>query len=244
MANVLILGATSKVAGEVARLLKQRGARLFLVARNAERLACLVDELAPVGHYCCDLSDPTNHDGMLCAVRRAMPTIDHVLIAYGYLGDQLASERDYREAEAMIRINFSSVVALLIPLLNQLETQGKGALTAITSVAGDRGRPRNYTYGAAKGALSLYLQGARSRLWKRGVRIHTIKMGPVDTPMTATHKKDFSFIDARRAARLIVHHMQGRGGVHYVPGFWRWVMLVVRNMPEPLFQRLRFLSGR
>ena len=111
------------------------------------------------------------------------------MIAHGLLGDQLDSERDFAEAERILAANFLSVVALLVPLGNHFEAAGGGNIAVMSSVAGDRGRPRNYTYGASKGALNVYLQGLRTRLWSRGVRVQTLKLGPVDTPMTTTHKK-------------------------------------------------------
>ena len=122
--------------------------------------------------------------------------MDVAVIAHGWLGDQLASERDVAEAERIIATNFTSVVALLVPLGNHFEAAGAGNIAVLSSVAGDRGRPRNYTYGAAKGALNVYLQGLRTRLWSRGVRVQTLKLGPVDTPMTATHTKNLLFARA------------------------------------------------
>ncbi len=113
-----------------------------------------------------------------------MGRIDLALIAHGDLLDQAASEVDLQAARNTFEINLMSVISLLIPLSNLMEEQGSGKIGVITSVAGDRGRPRNYTYGAAKGALNLYLQGLRSRLWESGVEIYTLKLGPVDTPMT------------------------------------------------------------
>ena len=118
------------------------------------------------------------------------------MIAQGLLGDQLASERDVAEAERIVDTNFLSVVSLLVPLGNHFEAAGAGHIAVMSSVAGDRGRPRNYTYGAAKGALNIYLQGLRTRLWSRGVGVHTLKLGPVDTPMTATHEKNALFARA------------------------------------------------
>ena len=109
---------------------------------------------------------------------------------------------------------------------------------------GARGRPRNYTYGAAKGALNLYLQGLRSRLYPAGVKVTTLKLGPVDTPMTRTHRKNALFATPARAARDIVRALDRGAGEVYVPWYWRPIMAVVRNTPEPLFQRLGFLSGR
>jgi NAD(P)-dependent dehydrogenase (short-subunit alcohol dehydrogenase family) len=126
-----------------------------------------------------------------------------------------------------------------------MEAAGHGHIAVMSSVAGERGRPRNYTYGSAKGALTIYLQGLRSRLWPAGVMVHALKIGPVDTPMTATHAKNALFATADRVADDIVARIDGRrGGAHYVPWFWAPIMSVVRRLPEPLFQRLGPLRDR
>jgi short-subunit dehydrogenase len=114
----------------------------------------------------------------------------------------------------------------------------------ITSVAGERGRPRNYTYGAAKGGLTIYLQGLRSKLWGSGVEIYTFKMGPVDTPMTVDHEKNFSFSTVDAVSEAIVKGFSKKRYERYVPGYWQIVMFFVRIMPERLFQKFDFLSGR
>ena len=144
----------------------------------------------------------------------------------------------------MIRTNFLSVVALLIPLANHLEEQGRGAIGVMSSVAGERGRPRNFTYGAAKGALNVYLQGLRTRLGPRGVRVHTFKLGPVDTPMTIAHRKTLVFARAADVAGGILRAIDRGRGEAYLPWFWRPIMAVVRSMPEPALRRLPFLAGR
>lgn len=243
--NVLILGATSDVAAEVARLYAQRGARLFLLGRNAGRLSALSETLGSsvVGQEAIDFLDFPGTEGALLRALGALGTVDVALLAQGYLGDQLKSERSFSEALEQIQVNLTSAVAQLIPLAHHFERQGRGAIAVITSVAGDRGRPRNYTYGAAKGALSLYLQGLRSRLWGK-VDIVTIKLGPVDTKMTTHHKKNALFATPPGAARGIVRAIDRRSGEVYVPGYWFWIMSLVKHMPELLFQRLGFLSGR
>ena len=110
--------------------------------------------------------------------------IDGVILCYGYLPDQRRSETDVDEARRAIDLNFTSAVALLSPLANYLESRRRGYLAAISSVAGDRGRQSNYTYGAAKAGLTAYLQGLRNRLYRSGVHVLTIKPGFVDTRMT------------------------------------------------------------
>ena len=245
MTAVLILGATSAVAADVARIYAGRSARLYLVGRKPEKLRALCDELgsAVVGS---DAVDFARYEACGPCVERAaaaLGAVDVALIAHGDLGDQLLSERDFAEAERIIALNFTSAVALIIPLANLFERQGRGCLAVISSVAGERGRPRNYTYGAAKGATTRYLQGVRSRLWP-AIDVVTVKLGPVHTPMTVDHPKNPLFAHSPAVARSIVAAIDGRRREVFVPWYWRPIMNVVVALPEAIFQRFGFLSGR
>ncbi|MDB4947033.1 MAG: oxidoreductase, short-chain dehydrogenase/reductase family [Labilithrix sp.] len=244
--RVLVLGATSAIASEVARIHAGRGDRLLLVGRNAAKLEEVARRCAGTD-VATRVADFTNHAGNAALVAEAaelLGGIDVALIAHGDLGDQLATEESFEAAESVLEVNFTSVVSLLIPLANLFEAARGGSIAVITSVAGERGRPRNYTYGAAKGALGIYLQGVRSRLYPAGVSVTTLKLGPVDTPMTRDHAKHVLFGKPPAVARDIVRAVDRRVSEAYVPGFWRLVMPVVRLTPEAIFQRLGFLSNR
>jgi decaprenylphospho-beta-D-erythro-pentofuranosid-2-ulose 2-reductase len=246
MARVVIFGATSAIAAEVAAIHAARGDALHLVARDPKKLGALA---ARFGH-CRPLTTRADFDDLsACAglcddVLRRSRGVDVALIAHGWLGDQQKSEHDWNEAERIVRTNFMSAVALLIPLGNYFEGAEGGRLGVLTSVAGERGRPRNYTYGASKAALSVYLQGMRSRLHPAGVAVTNLKLGPVDTPMTQEHPKNVFFARPEAVARDIVAAMDARRADVFVPRRWAAIMPIVRNTPEALFQRLRFLSGR
>jgi short-subunit dehydrogenase len=246
MANVLIFGATSAIAAEIAGSYAARGDRLHLVGRDPEKLSAVVKRCtaANTTSEVADLAVVAQSAALVQRAIETLGTIDVVLIAQGYLSDQLATEREFEAAEYSLRINFLGVVSLLIPIVNHLERQGSGRLAVITSVAGDRGRPRNYTYGTAKGALNLYLQGVRTRLYKAGISVTTLRLGPVDTPMTRDHNKHFLFGTAPGVARDIVRAIDARKAEVYSPFIWRFIMFGVRNTPEWLIQRLSFLSGR
>lgn len=246
MANVVVFGATSGIACEVAKIWAARGDRLFLVGRNPDKLAAVVEALGPAvaGHVASGFVDGHVNAQLVARAREVLGRIDTALIAHGDLGDQLLSEKDPAEAERVIAANFTSVVSLLIPLANHFEAQRAGRLVVISSVAGERGRPRNFTYGAAKRAVTTYLQGLRSRLHPHGVAVTTIKLGPVDTPMTVGHPKNLLFATAPRVARDIVRAADRRVPEAYVPWFWWPLMAIVRNVPEALFQKLSALSGR
>lgn len=244
--RVVIFGATSAIAVEIARAYAGRGARLFLVGRNAAKLSALVAEFgdACVGSRAADLTDTSRSEELVRQARAALGELDVALIAQGLLGDQRASERDLSEARQIFDTNLLSVVALAIPLANYFESRAGGHLAVLGSVAGDRGRPRNYTYGAAKGALNIYLQGIRARLGGRGVGVHMIKLGPVDTPMTVEHKKTLLFARPPGVAHAIVRAIDAGRAEAYVPRFWWLIMRVVRCIPDRLFRRIRALQAR
>ncbi|MBL8679630.1 MAG: SDR family NAD(P)-dependent oxidoreductase [Myxococcales bacterium] len=248
MQRVLVLGATSAVAREFAIAHGARGDRLHLVGRNPAKLEAVVAACAhasAVTSQRADFSDTSQAERTIEAALDALGgPVDRALVAHGVLGDQLETERDPRAAEAILHDNLVSAVALLVPLANAMERAGRGRLAVITSVAGDRGRPRNFTYGAAKGALNVYLQGLRSRLYASGVSVSTIKLGPVDSPMTVDHKKNALFVTPAEAAHGIILAMDARTPEAYVPRVWSLIMPVVKRTPEWLFQRLSFLSGR
>src|SRR5580704_9878749 len=187
MERVLILGATSAIAAEAARIYALRGARLHLVGRNPRKLEDTSRRCygaASVTTEAADFALLEENRGVVERSIARLGGLDLALVAHGDIGDQLASERSFADAEPILRVNFTSVVSLLVPIANHMEAARGGRIGVIASVAGERGRPRNYTYGAAKGAHNVYLQGLRTRLYGAGVAVTTLKLGPVDSPMT------------------------------------------------------------
>ena len=252
MARVLLIGATSAIAREVARLCARRGDRFYLLGRDAERLSECAAELREIAHSeecvvgleSADFNDCESNAGRVRRALESLGGLDLALVAHGLLGDQRASELDYAEASSIRATNLDSVISFLIPIANVLEAQGHGRLAVVSSVAADRGRPRNYTYGAAKAGVNTYLEGLRSRLWNTGARVQILKLGPVDTPMTVDHARNALFSTPERIAPAILRAIDGGRFVSYLPWYWRPIMAVVRNLPESIFQRLGFLAGR
>jgi decaprenylphospho-beta-D-erythro-pentofuranosid-2-ulose 2-reductase len=242
--KVLMLGATSAIAQETAKLIAGDGDELFLVGRSTERLAIVARDLevrsgGAVGALATDLNDVGRHAAVVDEASRALDGLDTVIIAHGILGDQRRCEESYADAELVLRTNLLSAVSLLTLVAQRFEAQGGGTIVAISSVAGDRGRRSNYVYGASKGGLSLFLQGLRNRLHGRGVRVVTIKPGFVDTPMTAHLDKGALFARPAAIARGIHRAMRRGSDVVYLPWFWRIIMFVIRLIPEPIFKRMR-----
>jgi short-subunit dehydrogenase len=138
-----------------------------------------------------------------------------------------------------MEVNGTATAALALRAAARLEAQGHGTLAVITSVAGVRGRASNYVYGAAKAMVSTLLSGLRQRLHGRGVRVVDVRPGFVDTPMTAAFRKGALWAQPDKVARDIVSAVDRGAGVVYTPGFWRWIMLVIRHIPEFVFVRIK-----
>jgi decaprenylphospho-beta-D-erythro-pentofuranosid-2-ulose 2-reductase len=244
--KIVILGATSKIAQEIARLAAAEGKELLLVARHPARLAVVAGDLAARGAsrvepVACDLADIAAHPALVKEILAKMPDFDTLLLAYGTLGEQARAEDSPEYALAELNTNFTSAVSLLMRLSAALAARRGGSIAVITSVAGDRARRSNYVYGTAKGALSLFVQGLRAKLYTSGVRVLTIKPGPVSTPMTAHMPGSRNFADPAAVARAIYREIeQGSRDILYVPGYWRWIMLVIRLIPEKIGKRLKF----
>lgn len=244
MRRVLVIGATSAIAQATARLFAADGDALFLVARNRERLQSVADDLrvrygVQIETSILDVTDYAAHEGLVDQVVAAHGGLDTVLIAHGTLPDQQVCEASAEQTRREIEVNALSVISLLTHLANHFENQGHGTLAVISSVAGDRGRQSNYVYGSAKAAVTVFLGGLRNRLQSAGVHVLTIKPGFVDTPMTSEFRKGPLWASPEKIARGIYKAIVKRRDVVYLPGFWRMVMRIIREVPEPLFKRLK-----
>ena len=243
MKNILILGASSAIAEKVAQAYATRDHHLYLVARNQQRLQLIAEDLkvrgaGEVSSLAADISDTSGHEALLNTIQGKLDRIDIVLVAYGSLGDQAACETSVAETLAELNTNCISVISLLTLLANMMQRQGSGTVAVISSVAGDRGRQSNYVYGTAKGALSIFLQGLRNRLDRHGVHVLTIKPGFVDTPMTRDFSKGLLWVGPEAIARGIVRAVNKRKDIVYLPFFWRYIMLIIRLIPERIFKHM------
>ncbi|HSL04728.1 MAG TPA: SDR family oxidoreductase [Nitrospiraceae bacterium] len=244
MKKVLIIGATSTIAQEVSKCFAKESAWLFLVGRNQANITVIAEDLrirgaGKVESLSLDLDNLGLHSELVPTAAKALGGLDIALIAYGTLPNQKVCEQNVETGLKEFMTNCIGVVSLLTHLANYFEKQESGCIAVITSVAGDRGRQSNYVYGAAKGATSIFLQGMRNRLSKVGVRVLTIKPGFVDTPMTAGLPKNFLFADPAAVGTRIFKAITNGEEILYVPWFWRWIMPIIRTIPESIFKRMK-----
>jgi len=241
--KILVLGATSGIAEATCRIWASQGASLFLVARNAEKLAAVAQDLKTRGASyvdtaVADLDDTDGHPQLLAHAVNSLTGMDIAYLAHGVLGDQPTAEQDFNTAAHILHTNFMAPVSLLTWLSNYCVQRHSGVLAVISSVAGDRGRKSNYLYGSSKAGLSAFLGGLRNRVDREGVTVLAIKPGPTKTAMTAGMPKSETFADADSVAESIVKAIDSRRDVLYVPFKWQPIMFVIRNIPERIFKKL------
>jgi len=241
--SVLILGATSAIARGTAAAFAARGDALFLASRDEEELKRIAADMhlrygVEVRHAFFDAEATDSHETFFNSVIASLPELSGVVLAFGYLGDQ-KSARDFKQGAKVISSNFTGAASILSYCANYFEVLQHGFIIGISSVAGDRGRQSNYVYGAAKGALSIYLQGLRNRLHASGVRVITVKPGFVDTAMTYGMPGLFLVASPKDIGKRIVSALDKSPDVVYLPWFWRYIMLIIKHIPEFIFKRMK-----
>ena len=242
MKSVVIVGGTSQVEQEIAKIHALAHDKLFLIGRNETRLQQIASDLIIRGAVECevmvqDLVEFGTHTHMLDGVYEwGQP--DVVYFAHGVLPDQKAAENSFVEMKKSFDVNAMSVISILTELANRMEKDRRGQIVVISSVAGDRGRKSNYVYGAAKGVVSIFCQGLRNRLFDSGVGLTTVKPGFIDTPMTAEFEKGALWASPSKVAQDIVRGASKKRNVIYTPSFWLVIMLIIKSIPEFIFKRL------
>ena len=241
--RILVLGATSGIAEACIRLWANRGDALYLVARNADKLAVVAADArtrgaSHIGTAVANLDDTAGHAEVLAHAINSLGGLDVAFLALGVLGEQPEAEKNFAAADQILHTNFVAPVSLLTWLANYTAQRHAGTLAVLSSVAGERGRKSNYVYGSSKAGLTAFVDGLRNRIDREGVRVMTIKPGPVKTAMTEGMKGSAKFADVDAVAASLVKAIDRGDNVVYVPGIWRVIMAVIRAIPERVFKKM------
>lgn len=243
--KILVLGATSPIARALALRFAERGARVYAAGRDAAEVGRVAQDIrvrtgtdALSGVF--DATDFASHRDFIDKATSQLGGLDGVILSFGTLGDEQRAQTDPDEAISVVNQNYLGAVSLLTVAARHLEERGDGFVIVLGSVAGVRGRARNYVYGSAKGALHLFTQGLRARLSRTRVRVMTVVLGTVDTRMTWGREGAMLTVAPERAAALIFRAWEKKRDVVHVPWFWRPIMGAIKLVPERLFKRTRF----
>lgn len=244
--NILIIGASSAIAEDLAREFIKRESkqcRFALIARSSTKLekvrADLIVRGAEITYTkAIDFNKFEEHETILTEAYKSLGTFDLVVLAHGSLTDQAKSNDSAAYTIEELNTNLVSFASFLTIIPQLMSKQKSGTIAIFSSVAGDRSRSALYTYGAAKSALDALSQGLRQRLFKQGIHVLNIKPGPIDTPMTASMARNLPFASTSVVAKDVYDAIkQGKDEI-YTPWFWRYIMLLVKLVPNFLYKRI------
>lgn len=242
---VLLVGATSGLARSIARGLAVEGRPLILAARDVEEATLIGADLRVryginIAVQAFDALEFDSHGRFFEAcLEAASGNLGGMVVCHGDLADGIEAQEDFSVSRRLIDVNYTSFVSILNIAAEYFEHRRSGYLCVLSSVAGDRGRSSNYVYGSTKAAVSTYLQGLRARMTRSGVQVITVKPGFIDTAMTWGLKAPGPVGKAEIVGRDVCRAIAKRRNVVYTPWIYRWVMLIVRLIPEPIFKRLK-----
>jgi decaprenylphospho-beta-D-erythro-pentofuranosid-2-ulose 2-reductase len=244
--RAIIVGASSGIGAALARQLAAKGCRVALLARRAEELSTLADEIN-ASYPGTDTRALTFPHDVLCyeevpalfqTVCRDLGGLDLFIYASGVMPSVQQSEYNFEKDRRIIEVNVLGAIAWINEAAQRFEAAKEGTLVGISSVAGDRGRCGSPVYNTSKAAMDTYLEAIRNRIGRFGVQVVTIKPGPVETPMTAVLGKMPLMIPAADAARQIIVAAERGVRLAYIPWPWRFIMAIIRAIPSPIFKRM------
>ena len=242
MATVLILGAASDMAVAIAKKYAGHGYNIQLAARSIERLKPTQSDISIRYEVACTLHEfnATRFDSHYDFFKSLSVKPDITICVFGYLGENEKARSDWEESQKIIHTNYTGAVSILNVISNYYAGVRGGTIVGISSVAGERGRQSNYIYGSAKAGFTAYLSGLRNRMFKEGVHVVSVQPGFVYTKMTENLRLP-PLLTARpdEVADAIYKAVKKKKNVVYVKWFWRWIMLIIKSIPEFMFKKLK-----
>lgn len=243
MTTWIILGATSSMARAFARKVAAEGAGVLLAGRDMDDLAIQAADAKVRGARMAEAVafDARAPEGFQSLIDRLAGEEGELNAAVfvGSMPAQSEIDADPSLIDGTVTDSFTGPARFLQMLAPLMEARGGGTVVGVGSVAGDRGRIGNYVYGAAKAGFATYLSGLRNRLTRAGGHVVTVKPGFVDTSMTWGLPGLFLVATPEAVAEDLWKAVRKRKNVIYTPVFWRYIMLIIRHIPEPIFKKMK-----
>ena len=242
--SVVVLGGTSDIATAiVSRLVAARTRTVVLAGRDPGRLASAAAALGPAGATArtvvFDAADVADAGPAVDrCFEAAGDDVDLVLVAVGLLGEPADHEEDAAGVAEMAAVNYTWPAAAMAAAAGRLRAQGHGRIVVLSSVAGVRVRRANYVYGAAKAGLDGFALGLGDALRGSGVTVQVVRPGFVRSRMTTGRRAAPFATEPAEVAEAVMRGIASGAPVIWAPPILRWVFLVMRHLPAPIWRRL------
>lgn len=240
MSTILILGATSDIGIALAKKFAAAGNNILLASRDPSKLSAFQADLSIRYNVHCsihqfDALDFISHQEFYDTLT---PKPDTTICVFGYMNDNSLVINNQNEILKTINTNYTGAVSILNIIAKDYSLLRSGTIVGISSVAGERGRQSNYIYGSSKAGFTAYLSGLRNSLYHSEVHVVTVLPGFVYTKMTE-HLRLPGLLTAlpEEVAQTVYHAVIKKKDVIYVKWFWKYIMYIIKLIPEFIFKR-------
>lgn len=234
--TVWIVGASSGLGLELAKLLDGRVSAVAVSARSDKKLRALQAESRTIAAYPLDVTDAEAVGRCAREITVAHGPIDLVVLSAGTWEVVSPPVLDVNDFKKSMEVNYMGVVNVLAQILPSMKNRREGQIAIVASVAGYRGLPKAAAYGPTKAALINLAEALRPELAAEGITLSIVNPGFVDTPMTASNEFPMPFLmPADEAARRLLHGLENKDYEIVFPRRLAWAMKALRLMPNALF---------
>ena len=242
METVLILGATSDIAIAIAKKFASEKYNIQLGARQPEQLEAVQSDIKI--RYGVDCSahafDALQYHTHNLFFGGLSPKPDITITVFGVMDEEVDAFNNWELTQRMINTNYTGAVSILNVAAKYYIGRKNGTIIGVSSVAGDRGRASKLVYGSSKAAFSAYLAGLRNKCFKENVHVMTVKPGFVYTSMTENLLLPKPLTStAVQVADIVYSAFKKKKNVIYIKWFWRYIMLIIKNIPEFQFKKMK-----
>jgi short-subunit dehydrogenase len=246
----VFIGASSVITKAIAEEYAKAGNHIVLVGRDYENIILSTNHLTVLGAASTtaiqlDLQNDKTHDDFIKTITDLHEThnkpILNIFVLSAIMPQQTEIDKNPQLGIDCITVGLTGIMSVLqrfIPLFTQ---EKQGTITIFGSVAGDRGRLKNYVYGATKAGLECYASGLRNQLGRSGVHVMLVKPGFMNTPMIQGIKlPPLPIAQPIDVAHSVIKSLEKKRNVIYIPWFWRIIMGIIKHIPECIFKKMSF----
>lgn len=238
MKTVLILGANSDVAKELALLYIADNYQVIMASRNIDAMKKFIHQRkgneAQVSFYFFDALVTETH----ASFYENLPHKPHIVVyAAGFLVQNEEAFTDFSAFQKMAATNYTAAVSILNIIANDVRNIHLERIIGLSSLSGTRGRKSNFIYGSTKAAFEHYLEGLRQYLSERKVIVNIFVLGYIDSKINQGLTLNKNLMMTPLFVAQCIKNVGKK--FRHIPN-WKWKIIyqIVRLLPEKLLAKL------